>query len=1026
MKTILLKFSIVILMIISSISLKATCSASFTWDQIGLRNVQFTSTSTGSYNPAYSLWRFGDGTTYTGAGNPSKNYSTYGTKNVCLILRDSSGNVCDSICNLVRVDSCFGTFRVTYNCRDSIRIEVQHGLTTVANIYWGDGTSTFTGMGAAWNTANFSHKYTTSGIYNITLAIPMFFGPCSGISDTFRSSVMINIPPVPLFNTVQIGDSVDCTHTSGGLISGGFGTPTFGLLWWNFGDGSSYFFADMYPDTTKGHRYTSPGTYVIKHWITNFATSGPWCASDTTYDTVVIGCATRAGFYLTPSSPIVVTSVPTAIQLFNTTSGRTVNTIYQILVDGSLYANISYMPVFTMLIDTYGTHTICMLAYDTVTHCLDDTCINVSVLPPGGCNAVFNYTVNCNTLTFFNTSTGASSYLWNFGDGSTSSITNPVHSYTDTSTFVYFITLYALDTSGNVCDSVRQIVTIPHFDTISGFVWNDINGNGFKDGTETFRAGQQVRIYDAGTTTLRGTFNTTSLGQFRFYMSVGNYDIELGPLPSTSHFQTYPASPSRYTVSSTGSCDHIDDLRFGVVDSSYFRIYISGYVYEDNNNNGIKDIGEPGFSGQRVYIGPYSALTTSSGFYYIVVPRNPYTISYFIPSSLAGFTHTSPSVINLVPIVGVTGYPNNNFGINDTIPINNLCADLVPVTNVSPLGPIWYRLYVNNTGTTVMSGTATMYYDPRYVYNSSSPAGVHDGVGHSITFTFSGLAAHSFTTYFIRFNNPITLVAGDAVFNVAFVDAAAGITEIEYACNMDTLHQLVEASWDPNDKSVSPIGVGAGGQISDNTKLDYTIRFQNTGTAAAVNIVLIDTISPNLDLETFELRATSHDVRTQIEGRTLKFFYDDIMLPDSTSDPEGSNGFVAYSINTIPFSTEGTVINNTADIYFDLNVPVRTNTTLNTITYKLSIENIDNNIHFNAYPNPFDSYINFSMDGLSNSNAQIVIYDIEGKKVAEKNFVAQNTFTKIQIETSQLTGASYIYQLIQNNKVLSEGKLIRQ
>jgi hypothetical protein len=92
----------------------------------------------------------------------------------------------------------------------------------------------------------------------------------------------------------------------------------------------------------------------------------------------------------------------------------------------------------------------------------------------------------------------------------------------------------------------------------------------------------------------------------------------------------------------------------------------------------------------------------------------------------------------------------------------------------------------------------------------------------------------------------------------------------------------------------------------------------------------------------------------------------------------------------------------------------------------LSIENIDNNIHFNAYPNPFDSYINFSMDGLSNSNAQIVIYDIEGKKVAEKNFVAQNTFTKIQIETSQLTGASYIYQLIQNNKVLSEGKLIRQ
>ncbi len=1025
MKKIALQLSLISLLIVATLSLKATCHAAFSWDETGLRTVAYTSSSTGGYNPAYSLWRFGDGTTFTGAGNPSKTYTSYGVYNVCLILRDSTGSVCDSTCNTVRVDSCFGMFRVTYNCRDSVVIEVQHGLTTVANIHWGDGATTFTGMGSSWNIRSFGHRYTASGVRDISLTIPMFFGPCSGISDTFTRSVSVIIPPVPNFSRAQYGDSVYCVHTSGGLTSGGFGTSSFGISWWNFGDGTPYFFGDIYPDTTQGHRYTTPGTYILKHWITNFATSGPWCASDTTYDTIRIGCTVHAIFNTSPTSPMIATSLPTPVILYNTTTGRTSNMIYQILLDGSVYANISYTSVYTMLITSYGSHTICMTAYDTITHCLDDTCITFVVNPPGGCHASFTYTVNCNTLTLHNTSTGARSYYWSFGDGGTSADTSPVHIYTDTLLY-HYITLYNLDSSGHVCDSIRQIITMPRIDTISGFVWYDNNGNGVKDGTETFRIGQQVRIYYAGTATLVTTAVTNSFGQYSVTLPRGNYDIFLGPLSSPSLTQTYPAAPTYYTYHALGFCDHIDPLRFGVIDSSMFRIYISGYVYEDNNNNGIKDAGEPGFSGQRVYIGAYSAITNISGFYYIVVPRNNYPISYIIPGTLPGYNYTSPSVINLVPIAGIYGYANNNFGINDTAVVNNLCSDLVPVTNVSPLGPIWYRLYVNNTGTTTMSGTATMYYDSRFIYNSSSPSGVHDGVGHTVTFTFSGLLPHSSTSYFIRFNNPTSLVAGDAVFNVSLVEAAAGVTEAEYACNMDTLHQIVEASWDPNDKHVSPVGVGSSGFIADNTTLNYTINFQNTGTGPAVNIILIDTISTNLDLETFELKASSHDVRTQINGRELKFYFDDIMLPAETVDAEGSKGYVSYSIQTVPFLAEGTTINNTADIYFDLNVPVRTNTTLNTITYKLAIEDIASDIHFNAYPNPFNASINFSMDGLKNGRAQILIFDELGNQVVERTFDAQSTFTKVQIETSHLSNAVYFYQLIQDNKVMSQGKLIRQ
>jgi hypothetical protein len=149
------------------------------------------------------------------------------------------------------------------------------------------------------------------------------------------------------------------------------------------------------------------------------------------------------------------------------------------------------------------------------------------------------------------------------------------------------------------------------------------------------------------------------------------------------------------------------------------------------------------------------------------------------------------------------------------------------------------------------------------------------------------------------------------------------------------------------------------------------------------------------------------------------------MLPDSTSNPEGSKGYIKYKIHTNPALPEGSTINNTADIYFDSNPAIRTNTTLNTIAYKLLIDQLEANIHFQAYPNPFENTINFTMDGMQNGKATIVLIDVLGNKVLQKEFTATNTFTKIQLQTDQLTNAVYMYQLMQNGKVLSEGKLIR-
>ena len=58
---------------------------------------------------------------------------------------------------------------------------------------------------------------------------------------------------------------------------------------------------------------------------------------------------------------------------------------------------------------------------------------------------------------------------------------------------------------------------------------------------------------------------------------------------------------------------------------------------------------------------------------------------------------------------------------------------------------------------------------------------------------------------------------------------------------------FVFGSYDPNDKKVQPAGYCDPGYIADSQLLNYTVRFQNTGTAPAVNVFILDTLHENLN-----------------------------------------------------------------------------------------------------------------------------------------------------------------------------------
>jgi len=151
----------------------------------------------------------------------------------------------------------------------------------------------------------------------------------------------------------------------------------------------------------------------------------------------------------------------------------------------------------------------------------------------------------------------------------------------------------------------------------------------------------------------------------------------------------------------------------------------------------------------------------------------------------------------------------------------------------------------------------------------------------------------------------------------------------------------IRCAYDPNDKLISPLRPEEENYTLFGDTLVYTVRFQNTGNDTAFNVVIRDTLDMNLDVTTFNIIHSSHrsELSTDIQdGRNVTFNFENILLPDSTIDFVGSQGYVTYSIQTNDPVPEFTPIENTASIYFDFNPPIVTNTTLNTLVSCYPIE----------------------------------------------------------------------------------------
>ena len=349
---------------------------------------------------------------------------------------------------------------------------------------------------------------------------------------------------------------------------------------------------------------------------------------------------------------------------------------------------------------------------------------------------------------------------------------------------------------------------------------------------------------------------------------------------------------------------------------------------------------------------------------------------------------------------------NNNVTADFCLNANGVHPDLeitiVPNGAARPGFDANYVVVVKNKGTEVQSGTFAVTFDDALTdFDSASGSGVQSG--NQISWTFSNLVpfANHVVNFKLNVNSPMETPAvniGDTLDFTAVVSAGTDETPADNTFEFD---QVVVGSFDPNDKAVSRESIGVA-QLDD--YLYYTVRFQNTGNFAAENVVIKDVLSANLDTSTLEIVATSHDGHRNLKpGNILEFYFEGINLPAESENEPASHGYVIYKIKPKSTLVLNDQITNKAEIHFDFNFPIITNTVTTTISTLNAGEVLES--AFALYPNPTAN--TFSIQG-NTTIKSVAIYNMLGQLV--KNVNGQTT-----IDASGLSPGSYVLEITSAN-----------
>ena len=540
--------------------------------------------------------------------------------------------------------------------------------------YWdfGDGNYSYAQQSV-------SHTYATNGVFAVVCYFTDSLSACSDVDSLSVSVISQTGTCDASFTTAGNGPSFVFTPIN---------TPSAPLGYynfvWDFGDGTIGSTANM---TGIPHTYTANGTYTVSCVVYDSI----YCI-DTAISTVVvtgIGSQTCDATFMQYDSNGTVYFVPSS-------PFAGANYLWD-FGDGS--TSTAQNPIHTYLPTGTNTFTACLTISDPIGGCSDSSCVTFT-LNTGGttCDASFTSTLNQMTVNFTPSfpMTGTT-YSWDFGDGTTSTLQNPTHVYSSPSgTTTYNVCLTVTNTSQSCTDTECQSIVIFNPSTNNVYGWVEM-GNSMADSGVVF-----LIEFDSilGTLTAVDTTSIDSSGSYAFYnVAIGSYLVKAALSPNSIGYSSY--LPTYYAAGSSSTLG--GELLWSDAD----------FAFSPNNSivYGISlvagtNLGGPGFVGGLVSQGANKVGDPISDILMMVTDLSGNPVAYSYSDISGSFSIGNLAYGDYILYPEVYGKTTNalNFTLSSSntnevdfrVDVNSTTVDVSIATGINPVSAFSYvKLYPN-------------------------------------------------------------------------------------------------------------------------------------------------------------------------------------------------------------------------------------------------------------------------------------------------------------------------------------------
>jgi len=441
--------------------------------------------------------------------------------------------------------------------------------------------------------------------------------------------------------------------------------------------------------------------------------------------------------------------------------------------------------------------------------------------------------------------------------------------------------------------------------------------------------------------------------------------------------------------------------------------HISGIAYVDENSNCIYDTGELLLKNAKMTISPDEKITytNANGEYSFYMNTGTYTITaesplyyiQFCPSSQGNHTATVTEIGGVIPdqdfgFVADGEHSDLSISMSTTVLRKNFENDyIVTCTNIG------------NNASTGNRVTIDLADDIDFV---SSDVPWTNQTGQTAYWDIATIEAQETVTFTVTVKVTIDTTIEDNVTNSISVTSSTADTNMANNTYDDT--SIIVGAIDPNDKLVYPEGA-----LPLGSPIIYKIRFQNMGNYPAESVVVYDTISPNLNINSLKIMETSHEaIFTIIDKNVLKWDFPHIDLPDVEHNEPESHGYIQFEIFPKENLDVNTNIENAATIIFDYYQTTPTNVT------NIIVNPYRGDGQLFIYPQPTKNNIVVEYESIMDEPVHVEFYNLLGELLLRYDDTVSVGWNKFNYNISSFSSGVYIIAVKSGNKTVSK-KIIK-